>query len=361
MRQPSSAPPQPYTIGFLTYSEGCNDDVNKAVWSALGWNPDANVEEIVREYARYFIGGRSADTFAEGLLALERDWRGPLADNAGVDATLSQFQSLERNATPAERLNWRFQQALYRAYYDAYTRKRLIYETGLEESAMAALRQSDMPRAEAILDRAVTERTAPELRARIFELAEALFQSIHMQLSVPRYQAISVDRGANLDTVDAPLNNRVWLKARFAALKDAPDEKARQAGIQQILHWTDPGPGGFYDDLGNLKAQPHLVRGLPYAERPGVPRVAAGRLRAAMQAGAVRGGPTPNRSTMRRSRCTTKAWTRMRSYRVRVVYGGDSPRVRIRLDAGAGLDGASADGQAHAHPAGGVRDSAPGL
>ncbi|HEY6229476.1 MAG TPA: glycoside hydrolase family 20 zincin-like fold domain-containing protein, partial [Verrucomicrobiae bacterium] len=24
---------QPYTIGFLTYSEGCNDDVNKAIWS----------------------------------------------------------------------------------------------------------------------------------------------------------------------------------------------------------------------------------------------------------------------------------------------------------------------------------------
>ena len=30
---------QPFAdAGFLT-SEGCNDDVNKAVWSALGWNP----------------------------------------------------------------------------------------------------------------------------------------------------------------------------------------------------------------------------------------------------------------------------------------------------------------------------------
>src|SRR5205814_3789010 len=29
---------QPHTIGFLTYSEGCNDDVNKIVWSALGWD-----------------------------------------------------------------------------------------------------------------------------------------------------------------------------------------------------------------------------------------------------------------------------------------------------------------------------------
>ena len=34
---------QPNTIGFITYSEGCNDDVNKVLWSALGWNPEADV------------------------------------------------------------------------------------------------------------------------------------------------------------------------------------------------------------------------------------------------------------------------------------------------------------------------------
>ena len=28
-----------------------------------------------------------------------------------------------------------------------------------------------------------------------------------MQLSVPHYKAIAVDRGANLDTIDVPLNN----------------------------------------------------------------------------------------------------------------------------------------------------------
>ena len=41
---------QPYTIGFLTYSEGCNDDVNKFVWSGLGWNPDAPVIDTLRSF-----------------------------------------------------------------------------------------------------------------------------------------------------------------------------------------------------------------------------------------------------------------------------------------------------------------------
>src|SRR6185437_9023460 len=31
--------------GFITYSEGCNDDVNKFVWSGLGWDPEADVTD----------------------------------------------------------------------------------------------------------------------------------------------------------------------------------------------------------------------------------------------------------------------------------------------------------------------------
>ena len=130
----------PNTIGFLAYSEGCNDDVNKIAWSALGWNPDTEVGNILREYGRYFIGERYGESFARGLIELERDWQGPLATNKIVQGTLGHFQEMERAATPQMLANWRFQQGLYRAYYDAYTRARLIYETELEHQAMNALR-----------------------------------------------------------------------------------------------------------------------------------------------------------------------------------------------------------------------------
>jgi hypothetical protein len=266
---------QPSTNGFITYSEGCNDDVNKAIWSGLGWNPDAEVIDILRDYSRYFIGPEYTDSFAQGLLALERNWRGPVLTNPSIVTTLQQFQTLEKAASPRDKLNWRFQQALYRAYYDAYVRSRVLYETQLEDRAMDVLRQARqtgalaaMARAEAIVDRAVTERVATDLRARVFELAEALFQSIRMQLSVERYQAISVGRGATLDTVDAPLNNRMWLKQRFEAIRRLAKEPERLRQLQEIVHWTDPGPGGFYDDLGNPSCQPHLVRGPGFAKDP---------------------------------------------------------------------------------------------
>ena len=34
------------------------------------------------------------------------------------------------------------------------------------------------------------------------------------------------------------------------------------------MDWTDPGPGGYYDDLGNPSRQPHLVKGLGFAKDP---------------------------------------------------------------------------------------------
>src|SRR5262249_6569195 len=107
----------PQTIGFITYSEGCNDDVNKIVWSALGWDPQADVLEVLREYSRYLVGAGPGDTdgFAHGLVALEQNWRGPLLANASVETTLQQFHAMEGRARPELLLNWRFQQALYRA------------------------------------------------------------------------------------------------------------------------------------------------------------------------------------------------------------------------------------------------------
>lgn len=333
----------PYSQGFVTYSEGCNDDVNKFVWSGLGWNPDANIPDLLRDYSRFFIGPDHAEGFAQGLLALERNWRGPLAVNGGVDATLAQFQTLERSATPQLRLNWRFQQPLYRAYYDAFLRRRLLTETEQELRAVALLSDAalhDAPRlgslrameaAETVLDADVLTADAGRLRARVFELAEALFQSIHMQLSVPRYQAIGLGRGANLDAIDFALNNRVWLKNQFAQIRTLPDEKARLARLTQLTEWTSPGPGGFYDDLGDPANQPHLVPGEPFEKDPDFlksPLTGFGNMpqqgwRVSWFTDAETLGDTPLRMHY-------GDLDRTAQYAIRVVYGGSS-KTPLRL------------------------------
>lgn len=263
--------------GFLTYSEGVNDDLNKFVWSGLGWDPDQDVGNIVREWARWFISPKHESGIAQAVFDLEENWRGPLLPHASVTETLRKVQTIEHSATPQMLLNWRFQQVLYRAYYDGLVRERLLYEAGLEEQALERLQQAHrtgsllaVEDASRILDEALTRPAAEDLRNRLFALGEALYQSVHMQLSVDRYKAIAVSRGANLDTVDFPLNNRVWLEERFAELRKLDNEETRLAGIDAILHRTDPGPGGFYDDLGNSAMQPHLVdEGPGFANDPG--------------------------------------------------------------------------------------------
>lgn len=329
---------QPLTMGFLTYSEGCNDDVNKIVWSGLGWNPDADVRDILTEYSRYFISDNYAADFTEGLFALEQNWRGSLLSNASVEPTLQKFQMLERRATPQHLLNWRFQQALYRAYYDAFVQRRLIKENAAETAANEILRQAKfhgsteaMRQAENLLDKTAAEGENDRLRARVFELGEALYQSARMQLSTEKYQG-KPNRGANLDTIDLPLNNRLWLKLKFAEVRQIADEKARLAAIDEIVNWTNPGIGGFYDDLGNPQKQPHLLNAGKFNEDPGYMESAFSGFaykpewRSSWLNSAETAFDTPLQ--MRYTNLDKSA-----QYKVRVVYAGTLPQIKIRLTA----------------------------
>jgi hypothetical protein len=175
-----------------------------------------------------------------------------------------------------------------------------------------------MRRAEEMLDRAAEERAMPDWRNRTFELAEALFQTIRMQLSVPWHKAIAVGRGANLDTIDVPLNNRMWLKTQFEELRQKTDEAERLKGLDAIVNWTDPGPGGFYDDLGDALQQPHLAPGATtgFGYQP--------TMRSSWWTHAE--GPIDAPLKMRYDDLDPAA-----QYKIRVVYAGDSPAIKIRL------------------------------
>jgi hypothetical protein len=238
---------QQYSIGFITYSEGCNDDFNKVLWSCLGWDIDMDPNDIAEEYARFFVSPRYAHKFAKGLFALERNSIRPLLLNDQPYKTLSLFQEMEANATPQEMLSWRFQQGLYRAYYDAYIKARLHYETKLQRRALEVLDNAQaigselsMDKAKAILDKGIANRTRPQWRQRTFELAEALYQSIRMQLSVEKYQAISIQRGANLDSIDKPLFNRKRLIEGFDKIRQMTSEDQKLEAIKQLRQLIEP-------------------------------------------------------------------------------------------------------------------------
>ncbi|MBI4559900.1 MAG: hypothetical protein HY706_20105, partial [Candidatus Hydrogenedentes bacterium] len=162
-----------YAVGFVAYSDGCHDDVNKAVWCAQGWYPSTDPRDTVREYARFFFGSETGMRAVRGIMRLEENWQGPLAQNTSVDETLSWWQQLETSA-PELAQDWRWQLALLRAYYDAYVRARLIYETGLEEDVNSLLANSEAAGAENTMTEALnvlaladTSPVRTDLRTRI--------------------------------------------------------------------------------------------------------------------------------------------------------------------------------------------------
>jgi len=329
---------QPHTIGFISYSEGCNDDVNKFIWSGLGWDSKTSVRTILKSYARYLIADEFEDDFAEGLIGLERNWHGPLLANTAVDTTLLRFQNMEKSATPDTLRNWRFQQAVYRAYYDAWLRRRQIAETARQQEAESVLRQASLNKTGPYLARAIeilqssdTTLVAPELRTRVNELADSLFQTARMQLATVKYHG-KPGRGTSQDNIDVPLNDRPWLVPQLKLAQGLATEKERLEAINAILNRTNPGPGGFYDDLGNPAQQPHLVQDVKYEDDPEFRRSTFNGFEYRLEAPIAwcRYAQTAYDQPML-LRYTELDKTR--KYKVRVTYAGDNFRIKIQMAA----------------------------
>ncbi len=269
---------QPLSCGAITYSDGVTDDLNKVVWSARLWDPKASVDSVLTDYGRVYFGEGIGAEVARGLRGLERDWKAPLSLNADVAKTSELWTGLEAGADETLRGNWRFQMALTRAVYDRYVQRRLAADTAVEQEVYRVLRaagddEASLPKAVAdgleVLERANGVNPESETRDRLLVLGQALYDSIGMQLSVKRWGASGSERGAVMDYLEVPLANQEWLRAELLKLRALSSTPAIRAGVRRILEWEEPGPGGFYDDLGNPTRQPHLVHQKPWADDPG--------------------------------------------------------------------------------------------
>ncbi|WP_267379047.1 hypothetical protein [Sphingomonas sp. GC_Shp_6] len=241
----------PLSRGFVTYSEGVNDDANQYLWMRLGWTPGADPAALMADYGRVVMGDARAGALA---MALERDWVGDPARNAGIDQTRALADALRGTGWQADSLG-------YRANYDALVRVRLIAARARDAAATTALARGDA-------DAAIAAYATPDgdaaqvLRTRLFALAARLYAQARLQLSVPLYGASGTERGANLDRADVPLDDRAWLAPRIAAARGDP------AALADLADHARAREGALYDDLGDPDHEPHLVRGTGLAADP---------------------------------------------------------------------------------------------
>ncbi|WP_353722192.1 hypothetical protein [Dyadobacter sp. 676] len=339
-----------YGIGSVSYSEGTNDDVNKFVWSDQDWDPEMPVMETLRDYSRLFLGPQYHETAAQAIVGLERNWRGEVITNDGIDLTLRQWQKMEQNAPLKLMQNPRFQMGLIRAYFDAYTRQRLIYETALEQQARRALTSAGasgtvkaMREAEKVLEKAWKEPILPEYQQKCHDLADSLFKSIGAQLTMKKHGAMS-GRGNFVDLINMPLNDAPYLLDQIKRIEKLGSEAEMVREIDQLLHRTDPGPGGFYDHFGDPESWYRVVPNLPWEEDPGSlqsPRIGFGvglvgeEWVDEIQATGFKGQVTP-KAWMKQAKTLYDQPLRIRydnldpdaTYRIRISYTG---RFRSRM------------------------------
>ncbi len=266
------------TIGFLPYNHtGSYNDLNQFIWTARGWDPEAKIGDILYDYAKAFFAydfikqpqggtgsGRTdskaklidagARAVVRGLELLEENWTGPLAQNTSCEAALKQWKNIAKSMGGAGR-NWRLEMFLYRAFLDAQVKRKYDAEMKSERQAYGALKQVETIGVAKAVSKA---RTALAKSDAAFQSKEAFEKELQAWGLTAKFG----DLDTVLTNIYSPLGDRKWLEAQMGAATSIVD-------IKKILNYEDPGPGGFYDNLGVAAQQPHLVRQKPWSEDPG--------------------------------------------------------------------------------------------
>ncbi len=223
----------PYTVGSVSYSEGVHDDLNKAVWSALEWDKDADLREIILDYARFFIWGVDEEEIADIIFLLEKNWQGDPVENPCIDVAYQKLCALYEKH-PHLRENWRFILLYFRGCCDMLVKKRRCFEKALCKVALKHVENGKYSLATDSL-KTPFDNSYNDLRKTIDTTAEKLFSLIGIQLDVEHYHTDGWERGATLDTIDNNVSDRAFLLSKLEKIAQLPKKEAT-ALYQQLLN-----------------------------------------------------------------------------------------------------------------------------
>jgi hypothetical protein len=247
-----------YAIGDMHYSEGMHDDFNKWFWYRLLWNPNQDAESITKEYCRYWFGPEAQDEAAEAIFLMEETLEKPVIDNPGISKAVELLQSagkkIPENLLKAD-YRWRI--ILQKALMDRYIQLELQRGRELKEEAGRLLAQTDAskePGAE--MSKALNVLEQPLETA---EMKTVMDQSV--KLGEESNGIIGYREPACFIVGKLDLTEIGWWKKTLTEALAANDEARVRNAARMVLHYEDPGPGGFYDDVGWPSESEHLVHG----------------------------------------------------------------------------------------------------
>ncbi len=233
----------PYSIGSVSYSEGVHDDLNKMIWSAMEFNANTELREIILDYARFFMYGADEEKITDSILALEKNWQGPPEENPGIDSVYKSLCELKADY-PALDSNWRFLLLYFRACCDKVVKMRRLFELSLCRDAVALINNGDAQKAVEILETPFSN-DYNNLREELNVLAERLFNLIGIQLDVEHYSALNWERGATLETIDNNVTDRAFLLEKCKYSLTLPEDE-KQVFLKALTDLRTTKPNSIY-------------------------------------------------------------------------------------------------------------------
>ncbi len=249
-----------YVIGSVSYSEGVNDDINKAVWSALEFDSSTPLRDILEDYSRLFFPGADYEKTADAVFGLEKNWEGAPEENPCIEHTLSLWEDIA-DENPELSDNWRFVQCIFRARCDAFVRRKVMFEKALIAKAYRLI--SDNPREAKQILLSPLPASVSELYKSILADADKLFRLIGLQSGTEKYYAKNFERGAVLDTIKLPVTDLPWLLSRFDKIRDI-DSSASKEYLTACFNRNRVGKDEYYYSVALDGICPGGVRQNPY-------------------------------------------------------------------------------------------------
>ncbi len=203
-----------YVVGSVSYSEGVHDDVNKAVWSALDWNKDTPLDEILLDYARFFMYGADEERISKLIFTLEQSWQSDALGNENVDNAYKLACELKNEYSFLSN-NWRFMLLYFRTLCDKLVKMRREFEEDLTANATEYLKEYNIEKSLDILETPLDD-TYSNSRNELNDIAEFLFNEIGIQLDTEHYHTDNWERGATIETIDNNVTDKAFLSSKLS-------------------------------------------------------------------------------------------------------------------------------------------------
>jgi hypothetical protein len=223
----------PFSEGDIIYSEGNHDEFHQYLWARLLWDPNRELEEVMREYCTLYFGEASAEPMVEALFQLEENLVMPLDTNPGI----GRYYALVKEAgdkMPGWRMrgDYRWRLHMQKAALDQYLQFKLRNEVSNEKGARDVLTAAKPGQYEPALKQALAILRTPsetEEMKRLRDEARRLGEES---------DRLHGDRNLGYFKLDTQLRN---LSGEIDALEEAQSAKTdgeRKAAIDSVIELT---------------------------------------------------------------------------------------------------------------------------